>query len=127
LRYLLDENLPAVVGRALRSVGYEYDVIGDSPAPPKQSSDSAIARWCYENDAVLVTSDRGRKNPEIIAALGAFAICVVFLPNGWTAKELLWFLVARGERLEQKLMSEGLGASVRVRVHKRGGIQRITR
>lgn len=123
-RYLLDENLSAPVGRALQLVGYAFDAVGDSPAPPKRSTDETIAQWCLEHDAVLVTSDRGKKNREIIAALATHAVAVVFVPSGWTPREQLAFFVTRGDQLNAMLASR---TSLRIRVLRRGRLERVRR
>lgn len=80
-RLLFDQGLPggAAIGTALRTLGLEAHVVGESEAPPSGSSDEDNCTWCSERGAVLVTHDRGKKDREIIDVLNRHQIGVILV------------------------------------------------
>jgi hypothetical protein len=59
-KYLLDEHIPPSLKKALLRRLPEMVVwgIGDAGAPPLQTRDPDILRWCESNHFTLVTSNR---------------------------------------------------------------------
>jgi predicted nuclease of predicted toxin-antitoxin system len=78
---LIDEGLPASVARALSALGLPVHAIGGEGAPPRGRVDEANCEWCARHDAVLVTNDRGRKDPAILAALSRHHVSALFVHN----------------------------------------------
>jgi hypothetical protein len=70
-RLLLDEGLPGgvFVATALSALGLEIFAVGGSGAPPRGRLDKVNCQWCSDNDATLVTHDRGKKDREILEML----------------------------------------------------------
>ncbi len=58
--YLLDEHVPSLFRFQLSRHQPDLRVwkIGDAGAPPFQTSDPEILRWCEEHDFLLVTNNR---------------------------------------------------------------------
>ena len=54
---------------ALSTLGLEAFAVGGDSAPPRGSLDKVNCQWCSENDAALVTHDRGKKDREILEML----------------------------------------------------------
>lgn len=78
---LLDEGLPATVANALRLLELDVWSIGSGGAPPTGSDDETNCEWCASRDAVLVTNDRGKKDPAISHALGRHRVGALFVHN----------------------------------------------
>jgi Domain of unknown function (DUF5615) len=59
--FLLDENLPAWWRGAINNDRPHLSVwrVGDPGAPPIQSPDPDILRWCEANNFILLTNNRG--------------------------------------------------------------------
>ena len=72
VRYLLDENVAAVLAVGLRQHAPELVVwaVGDPGAPPPGTLDPAILRCCDEHDFVLVTNNRRTMSVHLAAHLG---------------------------------------------------------
>jgi uncharacterized protein with PIN domain len=116
--YLFDENLPPDVARGLRLCGYDVYVIGDDPAPPRGSADQTNIDWCRKHNAVLFTTDRGRKDKEILEVLRRYTdASVVFVPEGMNGIEItqnfnkrvadMEDTLSRGKRLRRKITRQG--------------------
>jgi len=60
IQYLLDEHVDPRLRRALQRRAPEMVVwcVGDAGAPPLQTSDPDILRWCEANGFSLVTNNR---------------------------------------------------------------------
>ena len=60
MKYLLDENLPALYRTQLtrRAPQLVVWMIGDPGAPPRGTKDPFILDWCAQQDFVLVTNNR---------------------------------------------------------------------
>jgi hypothetical protein len=60
MKYLLDENLPALYRLQLtrRVAGLTVWMIGDPGAPERGTKDPAILDWCSQYEFVLVTNNR---------------------------------------------------------------------
>jgi predicted nuclease of predicted toxin-antitoxin system len=67
MRFFLDHNVPASVGRTLRDGGHE--VIIQSDALAADAPDPLVALTSAENDAILITFDRDYRS--IASRLGA--------------------------------------------------------
>lgn len=120
--FLFDENLPPAVGRGLRQIGFDVRVIGDPPAPARGSPDATNVEWCEANGAVLVTTDRGRKDKEILRLLRArTAVSVVFIPIGMNAIEISANFHKRVEQIESALAR----GRVRMAVTRQGGFRKL--
>lgn len=80
-RLLFDQGLPGgtKMGTALRTLGLEAYVVGESDAPPNGSSDDQNCRWCSERGAILVTHDRGKKDREIVDVLNRHQVGVILI------------------------------------------------
>ena len=76
---LLDKGLPPVVAQGLAALGLDINAVGLPGAPPDNSSDDENCRWCLKNDAILVTTDRGRKDRAIMSALATHRIHAIFV------------------------------------------------
>lgn len=76
---LLDEGLPPAVAIALGTVGCSAAAVGIAGAPPRGSSDHDNCAWCASQGAVLVTNDRGRKDPAIMDALAQHHVHAAFV------------------------------------------------
>lgn len=76
---LFDRGLPPAVADALITLGLTAWAVGRGGAPPDNSADEDNCKWCKENDAVLVTTDRGRKNREIAHALELHRVHAIFV------------------------------------------------
>jgi predicted nuclease of predicted toxin-antitoxin system len=112
--FLLDENLPPAFAQGFRLLGLDVLSVGDAGAPPRGSTDQAIVDWCIQNDRVLVTRDRGRKNREMINLLRQTNVSVVLLAQGTSNEQFVRQFVRRYDRLMDEL-----AAALR-----RGGAQR---
>lgn len=60
MRFLLDENLPGWWRKELLRHVSDLEVwrVGDPDAPPLQSSDPEVLRWCEVHDFILITNHR---------------------------------------------------------------------
>lgn len=60
IQYLLDENVNVAFRAQLQrhAPGLIVHVVGDADAPPKQTPDPALLRWCEQQGALLVTDNR---------------------------------------------------------------------
>lgn len=120
-RFLFDENLPPAVGRGLRQIGFDVYVIGDPPAPDRGSPDSTNVAWCEAESAVLVTTDRGRKDKEILRLLQTrTSLSVIFVPMGMDPKDLSANFHKRQERIEEMLARGRL----RMSITRQGGFKK---
>jgi predicted nuclease of predicted toxin-antitoxin system len=99
-RFLFDENLPAPVAKFLGDLEYDITAIGELGAPPVQSDDFTNVEWCVTNQAVLVTTDHGRKNRAILDALAEHQADVLFLYNGITPRQVLELFVIKLGQLD---------------------------
>jgi predicted nuclease of predicted toxin-antitoxin system len=96
LPLLLDEGLPPAVAHALYTLGLVVWAVGDPGAPVRKSSDEVNCAWCAENNAVLVTNDRGKKDRTIFDHLAQQHVHAIFVhkdlrdgPEHLLAKALL--------------------------------------
>lgn len=79
LPLLIDEGLPDQVATALAALGLDVLAVGQDDAPPKRSDDEVNVAWCKERGAVLVTNDRGRKEPIILESLRTHHVGAIFV------------------------------------------------
>jgi hypothetical protein len=77
----LDRGLYPAVEQALRALGLEVHAVGQGRgAPVENSSDDANCRWCKEHGgAVLITTDRGKKDREILTAIVVHQVHAIFV------------------------------------------------
>ena len=104
LPLLFDEGAHSPVARALRILDLEAWAVGEPGAPHRGSSDADNAAWCSARGAVLVTSDRGRKNRAILSALATSRVHAIFLYKdlrGAPRHHLARALLRAEERMEQ--------------------------
>lgn len=64
---------------ALVALGLEANAVGGAGAPPNGSSDEENCRWCSENDSILITHDRGKKDKEILKVLDQHQVGVILV------------------------------------------------
>lgn len=76
---LLDEGAFSSLAAPMRSLGLDVWTPGDRDAPPRQSSDDTNCEWCARRGAVLVTTDRGRKDPTIHTAIARHGVGTIFM------------------------------------------------
>ena len=76
---LLDEGLPSRVADGLRALGLPVYAVGGESAPPRASPDDVNVEWCRTHGAVLITNDRGRKDPVILRLLREHKVGAVFV------------------------------------------------
>lgn len=77
---VFDEGAFSTLAEPMRQLGLQAWTPGDPGAPPRQSEDEENCRWCAEQGAVLVTTDRGKKDPAIHEAIAKYAeVGVIFM------------------------------------------------
>lgn len=77
--FLLDENLPPAYSDGLQLLGFDVLAIDRGLAPRKGASDEEVIEWCIAEERVLVTRDRGRKNPEMLRLLARTYVSALML------------------------------------------------
>jgi predicted nuclease of predicted toxin-antitoxin system len=109
VRFLLDHDVDAAVGRMLRQRGHECWTAG--AAGLATASDDALTVWVIEHRAVLVSTDRkfGRRRIENAIGHHVWLRCL-----DWEASDVL------AEHLEELLTRLAGRADVTVRVSKEG-------
>jgi hypothetical protein len=86
LPVFIDEGLPSLVADALRVLRLEAFANGHSDAPPKGSADDVNVPWCAQRKAVMITNDRGRKQPMIRNLLTQHRVHAIFVYNDLRAR-----------------------------------------
>ena len=109
MRFLLDHDLDAAVGRMLRQRGHECWTAG--AAGLATAKDDALTVWAIEHRAVLVSTDRAFGQRRMTSAIGrhVWLRCL-----DWEASDVL------AERLEEVLTRLAARADVTLRVSKAG-------
>jgi hypothetical protein len=69
------------VADAFRALQLDAHAVGDGVAPDKKSSDETNCEWCKNNKAVLITSDRGKKDKTIFDHLAQTQVHAIFVYN----------------------------------------------
>jgi predicted nuclease of predicted toxin-antitoxin system len=114
-RLLFDENMSRRVAEYLFDLGFQVYAVGMSGAPPLRSSDQEVVVWCVENDAVLVTLDRGRRDSAILLALASVGAHVLFVWMGITPRLQAELVV----RHVDKILRDANRAEVTTRPYRR--------
>lgn len=78
---LLDEGAFSSLVGPMRDLGLDVWTPGDQGAPPKGSPDEANCAWCAKKGAILVTTDRGKKDRTIHGALAKHGVGALFMHN----------------------------------------------
>jgi uncharacterized protein with PIN domain len=81
LPILFDEGLPPAVAEALSMLGLVARAVGHPGAPARQTADQTNCEWCRSNDAVLITTDRGRRDRTIFDHLSQLGVHAIFVHN----------------------------------------------
>lgn len=81
LPLLFDEGLPPAVAEALSTLGWVALAVGHPGAPQRQSADQTNCEWCHSNNAVLITTDRGRRDRTIFDHLSQLYVHAIFVHN----------------------------------------------
>jgi predicted nuclease of predicted toxin-antitoxin system len=81
LPLLIDEGLPAGIAEALRAVEVDALAWGDVGAPSKGSPDDTNVPWCANQNRLLVTNDRGKKDRIILSLLNRHHVHALFVYN----------------------------------------------
>jgi hypothetical protein len=78
---LFDEGTPRryQLAEAFRALGLDTHAVGEASAPPVGSDDDVNCQWCAARGAILVTTDRGKKDGVIIRALATHGTQALFL------------------------------------------------
>lgn len=123
LPLLFDEGLPAKVAEAFRVLGLAAHAIGDDGAPVRKSTDRTNCEWCKANAAVLITNDRGRKDPTILDHLAEQHAHAIFIYNDLRAAEEheLACAVLRAEKRIEEIAAKQL---LRHRLRPGGGLEK---
>jgi predicted nuclease of predicted toxin-antitoxin system len=79
LPILVDAGLPHAIAGAFRLLGLDATALGDPGAPAQNAGDDEIVAWCEARGAVLVTADRGRKDPTMLDALAQCRVHAIFV------------------------------------------------
>jgi hypothetical protein len=75
-------GLPPQVAQALSVLGWPAQAVGQPGAPVANSSDEENCEWCKRNgNAVLVTTDRGKKDRTIFDHLAQHQVDAIFVHN----------------------------------------------
>lgn len=124
--FLFDENLPAQIAEGLSTCGLTTYAVGDSSAPSRGSSDAENVAWCLANQCALVTTDRGRKNPEIKLLLASTKLSLVLVSSKLTTRALLYKFVKHHLTMEAAIdKCLASGGTYRVRIKREGGLERL--
>ena len=124
--FLLDENLPSRFAEGFTLLGLDVAAVGRPGAPPKGSLDRAVVDWCVNNEAVLVTKDRGRKNREMIELIRTTRVSVVMVPEKMTLDEFVRQFVRRYDSMfTDALRAINRGGSYRRRMTAGGRIETL--
>ena len=67
---------------------------------PARASDEEVVQWCIDRRAVLITLDRGRKNPEMLELIRARNVRVILAPRGTSARDIVRLFALRHDRIE---------------------------
>lgn len=118
----MDENLPAQVAQGLTLCTYRVHAVGDPGAPPRESTDEQVVQWCIDRRAVLITLDRGRKNPEMLALIRARNVRVILAPRGTAARDVVRLFANRHDRIEDDARR---GRACRYRLGSGGRLSRL--
>lgn len=109
MRFLLDPDLDAAVGRMLRQRGHDCWTAG--AAGLATAKDDALTVWASQHGAVLVSTDRRFGQRRMVNAVGhhVWLRCL-----GWEAADVL------ADHLEELLARLAIRADLTVRVSKSG-------
>jgi hypothetical protein len=80
---LFDEGLPGrAVVESFTAIDLTANAVGLPGAPPRNSTDEDNCVWCKQNDdAILVTNDRGKRDKEIFKLLAQYRVQALFVHN----------------------------------------------
>jgi hypothetical protein len=125
LPLLIDEGLPPAVAKALRCVDLAAWAIGDDGAPPRGAVDEVNCQWCKDKGAVLVTNDRGRKDPTIFDSIAQHRVHAIFVHNDLRKcpPHHLLRAVLRAEQYMEELAARRRGL-IAHRLTSNGGLQK---
>jgi hypothetical protein len=84
--------------------------VGQPEAPPKGSGDHDNCSWCKAKGAVLVTNDRGRKDPSIHDLLAQHHVHAIFVHSDLRdgPEHLLALALLRAERRIEQIAAKHL-------------------
>ena len=102
MNFLVDEQLPPFLARKLTDSGYNATHVRDRPEPG--SSDSIIAAWARDNQAVIITKDLDFVQQ---AGLGKLHVPIIWIRFGNTANEQLWSRFVKDLPRLQALLAAG--------------------
>ena len=80
LRFLIDENLPRIVGGVFKLSGFVVEHVGSNPSL-RQKSDEAIFDYAVEQKSVIVTRDLGFANPTKFPLHKIMGLVIIRFPN----------------------------------------------
>ena len=80
MRFLIDENLPALVGSVFEERGYEVEVVLDQSAL-RGESDEVIFDYAVNRGAILVTRDLDFTNPLRFSIKSMRGVIIIRFPN----------------------------------------------
>ena len=123
LPLLFDEGLPPDVAEALSTLGWMARAVGHPGAPQRQSADETNCEWCRSNGAVLVTTDRGRRDRTIFDHLSQLGVHAIFVHND--LRLAAPHVLARAVRVAESQMDHIARSHVlRHRLRRGGGLER---
>jgi predicted nuclease of predicted toxin-antitoxin system len=99
---LFDENLSHHVAKALAPFDFPVTAVGLDGAPPFGAKDEAVIEWCVAHEAILVTTDRGRKDPAILVAIAARGAHVLFVWDGITPRQQVELVVRHYDKINRE-------------------------
>jgi predicted nuclease of predicted toxin-antitoxin system len=105
IRFLFDENIPAVFATALRLVGYQ--AYSNEDVGLRSALDPQVIEFCAVNHLVWVTNDLdARKKAGYAAQVRNLGVSAVFLKSprakGWSSKEQFEVLARNLRTLETR-------------------------
>jgi hypothetical protein len=124
--FLLDENLPKRFAEGFTLLALEVKAIGQADTPTTGSSDAAVVQWCLDNDYVLVTKDRGRKNREMIELIRTTRVSVVMIPDRMPLPDFVRQFIRRYDGMRSDAeRATARGGSFRRRMSAAGRLERL--